>query len=174
MFDIGAIGFLIGQAVGRWGNFVNQEAFGSLTGSSFWGMQSERTISEMGEGLVHPCFLYESLWCLAGFFILNYFSKKRSFKGQIVLLYCVWYGFGRAIIECFRTDSLMIGPFKVSVLVSVLICVSAIIGLIVIINKKKVNVLAEGYEEIFADEAEIEQIENTKANEETENIAEEN
>ena len=61
-----------------------------------------------------------------------------------MLLYCVWYGFGRAIIECFRTDSLMIGAFKVSVLVSVLICVSAIIGLIVIINKKKVNVLAEG------------------------------
>ena len=68
----------------------------------------------------------------------------------------------------------MIGPFKVSVLVSILICVSAIIGLIVIINKKKVNVLAEGYSEIFADEEEIEQIENTEVNEEIENIVEEN
>lgn len=169
MFDIGAIGFLIGQAVGRWGNFVNQEAYGSFTGSSWWGMQSERTVSEMGEGLVHPCFLYESLWCLAGFFILNYFSKKRSFKGQIALLYCMWYGFGRAIIECFRTDSLMIGPFKVSVLVSIIICVSATITYFVIKNKRKVNVLAEGYEEIFADEEETvsaEEIEEIESKEE--------
>ncbi|MBR6509962.1 MAG: prolipoprotein diacylglyceryl transferase [Clostridia bacterium] len=173
MFDIGAIGFLIGQAVGRWGNFVNQEAFGSFTGSSWWGMESERTIFEMGEGLVHPCFLYESLWCLAGFFVLNYFSKKRSFKGQIVLLYCVWYGFGRAIIEYFRTDSLMIGAFKVSVLVSVIICIAAIIILIVVSKKKKVKVLAEGYEGIFAESEETEGLEEVKENElEEENIEE--
>ena len=68
--DLAAVGFLIGQGIGRWGNFMNQEAYGSFTGSSFWGMQSERTILEMGEGLVHPCFLYESIWCIAGFFLL--------------------------------------------------------------------------------------------------------
>ena len=79
MFDIAAIGFLIGQGIGRWGNFVNQEAYGSFTGSSWWGMQSDRTIMEMGEGLVHPCFLYESIWCIIGFFLLHYFSKKRKF-----------------------------------------------------------------------------------------------
>lgn len=196
MFDIGAIGFLIGQAVGRWGNFVNQEAFGGFTGSSWWGMESERTISYMkkyltdiaikdgasyseieaitGEGLVHPCFLYESLWCLAGFFILNYFSKKRSFKGQLALLYCVWYGFGRAIIECFRTDSLMIGPFKVSVLVSVIICIAAIIILIVVSKKKKVKVLAEGYEGIFAESEEVQGLEVAEENESEEDIIEEN
>ena len=89
MFDVAAAGFLIGQGVGRWGNFVNQEAYGAFTGSSWWGMQSEKTISEMGEGLVHPCFLYESIWCIAGFFILNHFSKKRRFSGEISLMYCV-------------------------------------------------------------------------------------
>ena len=81
----------------------------------------------------------------------------------------MWYGFGRAIIECFRTDSLMIGPFKVSVLVSIIICVSAAITYFVIKNKRKVNVLAEGYEEIFADEEETvsaEEIEEIESKEE--------
>ena len=87
MFDVAATGFLIGQGIGRWGNFINQEAYGAFTGSSFWGMQSEKTVSEMGEGLVHPCFLYESIWCIAGFFILNHFSKKRRFSGEISLMY---------------------------------------------------------------------------------------
>ena len=64
MFDLAALGFLIGQAIGRWGNFTNQEAYGTFTGSSWWGMQSDTTIIEMGHGLVHPCFLYESIWCI--------------------------------------------------------------------------------------------------------------
>ena len=66
MYDLASIGFLIGQGIGRWGNFVNQEAYGGFTGSNWWGMESTRTILEMGEGLVHPCFLYESIWCLLG------------------------------------------------------------------------------------------------------------
>ena len=137
MFDIAAIGFLIGQGVGRWGNFVNQEAYGDFTNSSWWGMESDRTIREMGEGLVHPCFLYESIWCIIGFFLLNYFSKKRKFSGQLVLMYAAWYGFGRTIIEFLRTDSLMIGPIKVSVLVSLIACITAVVLLIYMNRKQK-------------------------------------
>jgi phosphatidylglycerol:prolipoprotein diacylglycerol transferase len=104
MFDLAAVGFLIGQAIGRWGNFINQEAYGTVTGSSWWGMQSEVTrmdpdIYALGGGLVHPCFLYESLWCLIGFILLNHLSKKRKFSGQIFLMYGVWYGFGRFFID---------------------------------------------------------------------------
>ncbi len=137
MFDIASVGFLLGQGVGRWGNFINQEAYGTFTNSSWWGMQSERTVLEMGEGLVHPCFLYESIWCIVGFFVLNHISKNRKFKGQMVLLYCAWYGFGRAIIELLRTDSLMIGRIKVSCLLSIILCVVSVVGLLIINSKIK-------------------------------------
>ena len=152
MFDIASAGFLIGQGIGRWGNFVNQEAYGSFTGSTWWGMQSDRTINEMGEGLVHPCFLYESVWCLAGFFILNHFSKKRKFSGQIVLMYCAWYGFGRGFIELLRTDSLMIGNIKVSALLSFVLCVVAITLLTVFLKRSKEAVGAEEYSQVFIEQ----------------------
>ncbi len=155
MFDLAAVGFLIGQGVGRWGNFVNQEAYGTFTGSSWWGMQSDRTIAEMGEGLVHPCFLYESIWCIAGFFVLNYFSKKRKFSGQIFLMYLAWYGFGRGFIELLRTDSLMIGNIRVSALLSYLICIAAAALLVVLTKRVKVNSTNGEYEQIFADEDEV-------------------
>ncbi len=135
MFDLASLGFLIGQGVGRWGNFVNQEAYGGFTGSSFWGMQSERTVSEMGEGLVHPCFLYESVWCILGFFIINRLSRNRKFSGETFLMYCAWYGFGRAFIEMLRTDSLMIGNIKVSCLLSFILCIASIV-LIIVIRKR--------------------------------------
>ena len=148
--DLASVGFLIGQGIGRWGNFTNQEAYGSLTGSSFWGMQSERTVAEMGEGLVHPCFLYESVWCIAGFFLLNYLSKRRKFGGELSLYYCVWYGFGRAIIELMRTDSLMIGPIKVSCLLSILLCLSAGSALIIISKKQRQSENDAVYVEVFS------------------------
>lgn len=148
--DLASIGFLIGQGIGRWGNFMNQEAYGSFTGSSFWGMESERTILEMGKGLVHPCFLYESIWCIAGFFVLNYMSKKRRFSGEIALYYCAFYGFGRAIIELLRTDSLMIGPIKVSCALSFLICISAVTALIIINKKGKEKDKNSNYVEVFS------------------------
>ena len=154
MFDLAATAFLIGQGIGRWGNFVNQEAYGTFTGSSWWGMQSTRTIAEMGEGLVHPCFLYESIWCIAGFFVLNHFSKKRRFSGEITLLYFVWYGFERSIVENLRTDSLMIGPLRVSVLVSIIICLAAAITLITIRKREKTAAADSGYTEMFRDEYE--------------------
>lgn len=152
MFDLAATAFLIGQGIGRWGNFMNQEAYGTFTGSNWWGMQSNRTIAEMGEGLVHPCFLYESIWCIAGFFVLNYFSKKRHFSGEITLIYCVWYGFERAIVENLRTDSLMIGNLRVSVLVSIIICLAAATTLIIASHKRKVAASGDGYVAMFEDD----------------------
>ncbi len=123
--DITSIGFLIGQGVGRWGNFINQEAYGTFTGSDWFGMTGGRIAAEMGsDQLVHPCFLYESLWCIAGFFLLNYLSKRRQYKGQIALFYGLWYGFERTFIELLRTDSLMIGPLRVSCVLSACLCIA--------------------------------------------------
>lgn len=157
MFDLASVGFIIGQGVGRWGNFINQEAYGTFTGSDWWGMQSSRTIMEMGEGLVHPCFLYESVWCIIGFFVLNAVAKKRRFKGQVFLSYIVWYSFARFFIEMLRTDSLMIGKIRVSCLVSALIFIGATIILVVLFKKNKQQVNEGEYETVFAantDEAE--------------------
>lgn len=134
MFDVAVLGFLIGQGIGRWGNFVNGEAFGGNTDSLF-----AMTISSVGTKGVHPCFLYESIWCLVGFVLLHFFSKRRRFDGEITLLYCVWYGFGRAIIEGLRTDSLMWGPFRVSQMLSILLCVAALFVWIVIRSKIRRN-----------------------------------
>lgn len=156
MFDLAATAFLIGQGIGRWGNFMNQEAYGTFTGSNWWGMTSERIAREMNSSnLVHPCFLYESIWCIAGFFILNHISKKRKFSGQITLLYCVWYGFERSIVENLRTDSLyLFGPIRVSVVVSVVIFLGALITLITIHRKQKIAITDTTYVEMFRDEYE--------------------
>ncbi len=151
MFDLTMLGFLIGQAVGRWGNFFNQEAYGTFTGSSFFGMQSEKTIIEMGsEGLVHPCFLYESIWCLIGFILINKLSKKRRFSGETLLMYGVWYGFGRAVIESLRTDSLMIGSLRVSLLLSVIAFIVCLCLLIFL--RKKHSGKNETYNPIISPE----------------------
>lgn len=110
LLDLLSVGLLIGQSIGRWGNFFNQEAFGGET-SLPWGMVSKGTQNK----LVHPCFLYESLWCLAGFLILHALSKRLKFKpGAIFNLYIFWYGLGRFFIEMLRTDSLMFINIKVS------------------------------------------------------------
>lgn len=156
MLDLASLGFLIGQGVGRWGNFVNQEAFGTLTGSSWWGMESVNTIAVCGKGLVHPCFLYESIWCITGFFILNHFSKKRAYSGQIALMYCAWYGFGRAFIELLRTDSLMLGAFRVSSLLSFMLCVGAVTALVIINKKQKAINADKTYIKLFENNEEIE------------------
>ena len=135
IFDIAAVGFLIGQGIGRWGNFMNQEAFGSQTNLP-WGMYSANTYyfemvggvsQKVGPTTVHPCFLYESIWCLAGFVLLHFISRRYyKFKGQMFLSYLVWYGLGRAWIEGLRTDSLWLvdNVIKVSQLLAI-ICVLA-------------------------------------------------
>lgn len=123
MFDLTAMGFLIGQGVGRWGNFVNQEAFGYNTALP-WGMYSEATRAYLQGSTVtlpagvtadpslpvHPTFLYESIWCLAGFALLFFYFKKRRFHGDVALRYAIWYGLGRFWIEGLRTDSLLLAP----------------------------------------------------------------
>lgn len=130
MFDIASMGFLIGQSVGRWGNFFNQEAFGGNTNLP-WAMTGEIVRSgQNGSGYdltlpVHPTFLYESLWCALGLLLLHlWFKNAYRFKGQIFCGYVVWYGVGRFCIESLRTDSLMAGSMRTSQLVAVL----AVIG----------------------------------------------
>ena len=108
VLDVTSLGFLIGQAIGRWGNFVNQEAFGTATDLP-WGMVSDNTQAVVGSSPVHPCFLYESLLCVAGFVLLHFFNLYlRRYDGQTFLLYIVWYGACRFFIEGLRTDSLII------------------------------------------------------------------
>lgn len=138
MCDIAAIGLTIGQAIGRWGNFFNQEAFGSATGSSWFGMISENVEAELGKGnLAHPCFLYESIWCALGFVVLHKLSKNRKFSGQLILSYGVWYGFGRAFIEGLRTDSLYLGSMRISQIISILACVVCAILIVVLTKRAK-------------------------------------
>ena len=134
LLDLVLLGFLIGQAIGRWGNFFNREAFGSETDSFIrMGLLNAAT------GTVtyhHPTFLYESLWNAVGFVILHNLSKKRQYDGQIALGYVLWYGFGRMIIEGLRTDSLMLGDFRVSQLLAGLSCAAAAIALFVLSLRK--------------------------------------
>lgn len=142
MFDLAAMGFLIGQGCGRWGNFFNQEAFGANTKLP-WGMISNTTMEyisnhydELGGKVsaldpIHPCFLYESIWCLIGFIILHFYLKHRKFDGEVFLMYTGLYGLGRFFIEGLRTDSLYLGNIRVSQLVAGT-CVLASLVLIIV------------------------------------------
>ena len=140
MYDLTALGLLIGQTIGRWGNFANHEAFGCNT-TGLFGMTSAkiqtyiRTVYPDGSidpmQPVHPCFFYESMWCLAGFILLHIISKKwRKFDGQIFLMYIVWYGAGRFFIEGLRTDSLYLGTIRVSQAVA---AISVVVGIILLL-----------------------------------------
>lgn len=138
ILDIAMMGFLLGQGIGRWGNFINQEAFGTPTNLP-WRMVSEGT----GMVGVHPCFLYESLWCLLGFVLLHFYGKYRQkYSGQIFFSYLVWYGFERMFVEGLRTDSLYL-PFqlfgmdiRVSQVLSFAIFVTGLVMLIINRNKE--------------------------------------
>ncbi len=128
VLDVAVMGFLIGQGIGRWGNFTNQEAFGTQTELP-WRMVSENT----GMIGVHPCFLYESLWCLLGFVIFHFvFRKIRRYEGEIFYLYLVWYGFERTLVEGLRTDSLML-PFANIRVSQILSCVIFVAGVMLLI-----------------------------------------
>ena len=124
VLDIVALGFLIGQTAGRWGNFFNREAFGAAT-DSFFKMGLYNTVTGVTE-YYHPTFLYESLWNLCGFVGLHFLSKKRKYDGQIALSYMAWYGLGRAWIEGLRVDSLWWGPFRVSQVLAAITCVAGV------------------------------------------------
>ena len=133
VLDILAVGLLIGQSIGRWGNFVNGEAFGDATSSIFAMtiISDGKTVAEN----VHPTFFYESMWNLLGLIILLLYKKKQVFKGELFSLYMLWYGLGRFLIEGLRADSLYIGSIRVSQMLSLaLLIVGAVI---IIIGRKK-------------------------------------
>ncbi len=161
LLDLTGMSLLIGQGIGRWGNYANQEAFGTFTGGNY-GMMSDKIVSYISKypskfGLdgvenigayieennlyVHPTFFYEFVWCMLGFLVLYIILKKcRKFSGQMFLCYGIWYGTGRAIIEGLRTDSLYIGDtgLRVSQLLSMaIVVVSAVLLIINLIKVKK-------------------------------------
>lgn len=152
LLDLAGMGFLIGQTFGRWGNFFNHECFGRNT-TLPWGMTSPRIEAALNSNAgsifnstgvsvdptlpVHPCFLYESLWCLIGFLILHFYYKHRKFDGEIFAMYVFWYGLGRFFIEGLRTDSLMVGHLRISQFVAAVSVIAAFIVIIVVRSKIK-------------------------------------
>ncbi len=133
LLDLVSRGFLIGQSIGRWGNFFNREAFGAPT-EAITRMGLYNTVTGMTE-YYHPTFLYESVWNLIGFVILHVLSKRKKYDGQIALGYCVWYGFGRAIIEGLRMDSLYWGAIRVSQMLAAGSCVVAALILLIQVHR---------------------------------------
>ena len=132
VLDLILLGFLIGQFIGRWGNFFNREAFGAET-DSFLRMGLYKSVT--GSGIIvdstkmyyyHPTFLYESIWNAVGFLLLHFLSKKRKYDGQIALGYLAWYGLGRTFIEGLRTDSLYWGNFRVSQILAAVTCFAGV------------------------------------------------
>lgn len=133
---------ILGQAIGRWGNFINKEAHGTITTYSYLKRLHipEFIIDGMYiNGTYYlPTFFFESIWCLLGFIILLIIRKKNDYKDKGLLLfsYFIWYGIGRFFIEGLRTDSLYIGVFRISQIVSILLIITGIIGIIYIKRKK--------------------------------------
>ena len=129
VLDVVALGFLIGQSLGRWGNFFNREAFGANT-ESFFRMGLYNELTQVWQ-YFHPTFLYESLWNGVGFVALHFLSKRRQYDGQIALGYVAWYGLGRTLIEGLRMDSLYLGSFRVSQLLAAATCFIAVVVLLI-------------------------------------------
>ncbi len=156
MFDLAGTGFLIGQAVGRWGNFINQEVYGNPTGSDWFGIGG----TNMGNELVHPLFLYEMLWNIAVFFVLHKMSKKRAFKGQIFLSYIMSYTFARFWLESMRNTSfiLMLGKMSMSQLFCVLMFAAAITVYVILYKRANVTVREKDYTEVFGEMCDDEEI----------------
>ncbi|PKM95676.1 MAG: prolipoprotein diacylglyceryl transferase [Firmicutes bacterium HGW-Firmicutes-1] len=151
LVDTGVIGLILGQAIGRWGNFFNMEAFGGST-NSFLAMamkvskvkyipnevyEKMITINDAAYIQVHPTFFYESMWCLAVFAILVFYRKHKKFDGELLFIYFIGYGLGRFWIEGLRTDQLLIGSLDIPVsqLLSAILVVGATIG--ILIKRKK-------------------------------------
>ena len=172
LMDVAAPALLVGQAIGRWGNFMNVEAYGRVTVLP-WRMCSPTIADELiGKGLidaegyaqilegslgVHPTFLYESLWNLAALALILVFYKKKKFNGQVFFFYMGWYGLGRAVIEGLRTDSLMLGSIRISQLVAILAFVAGAIMFVFFMKKtpKIMQILpAESVEPTTAEVAE--------------------
>lgn len=127
--DTVIIGVPLAQAIGRWGNFINQEAHGGPTNLP-WGIMVN------GEK-VHPTFLYESIWNIGIFIFLWIFRKKKQYEGEVIVLYTILYSLGRFFIEGLRTDSLMIGPFRMAQVISLVGVIGGIIVHIYLSKKSK-------------------------------------
>ena len=130
--DVVVVGLIIGQAIGRWGNFFNAEAYGQITTLST--LQSQGIPKFIIDGMYilgeyrQPTFLYESVWCLAGFIALLIIRKCKYLKrGQLTGFYLIWYGLARFVIEAMRSDSLMLGNLKIAQVVSVIFVLAGMI-----------------------------------------------
>lgn len=163
LLDLGALGLLIGQGIGRWGNFFNQEAFGTNTETApfrMWSVKIRDTLeATQGDLLlkgmdvnpnapVHPTFLYESVWCIILFIVLHIVvTKYRKFKGEVFILYGIGYGLERMVVEGLRTDSLYIGntTIRVSQLLSAIIVVVFTVWFAVLMVKLKKGTLPRRY-----------------------------
>ncbi len=189
LLDCAGMALLVGQGIGRWGNYANQEAFGVFTNGNY-GMMSDKVISyielhpelyglenvsdiasyiEENNLFVHPTFFYEFAWCMLGVLVLYIITRKfRKFSGQTFLCYGIWYGIERAVVEGLRTDSLYIGNtgLRVSQVLSIVIVVVCLAILAIKLVKLRKNpVLIEGVDYFPADEK---QVEKGKKNEKTE------
>ena len=150
ILDIIAPGLLIAQAIGRWGNFFNSEAHGAAT--TILNLQEKFVPRFIIEGMningiyYEPTFYYESIWCLLGVLILLIIRRKKNIKvGTVSSLYLIWYGIGRFAIESMRTDSLMLGPFKVAQIVSVIMILVGIVIIFINLKKSKYEDLYNNY-----------------------------
>ena len=131
LLDLCAPALALGQAIGRWGNFMNREAFGAET-TLPWRMELHTAAGNVM--YVHPTFLYESLWNFCGVILLLWLSKHKKQDGEVCFTYFIWYGIGRFFIEGLRADSLYWGPFRISQVVGLL---TAVAGMILLFNLKR-------------------------------------
>lgn len=179
LLDCAGMSLLIGQGIGRWGNYANQEAFGVFTSGNY-GMMSDKVISyieknpelyslqgvenieeyiEANNLFVHPTFFYEFAWCMLGVLVLYIITRKfRKFSGQTFLCYGIWYGIERAFVEGLRTDSLYIGntDLRVSQVLSIaIVVVCAVILVVKLLSLRKKPVLIEGVDYFPADEKQV-------------------
>ncbi len=178
VLDMVAPGVMFAQAMGRWGNFFNGEAYGGIVeeGHPLYFLRMGLSPNDLQSGMayVHPTFLYESMWNVVGFVLINaLLYRRKKFNGQIALTYLAWYGFGRMLIESLRTDSLYLGGgdhgIRVSQLVGFLcfaVCTTVIIWMLIRVHRQKkagvyvpvfaAEQLSEGLEVSAADTAETE------------------
>lgn len=155
MFDIVVVPLLLAQAIGRWGNFFNSEAYGISV--DYYTLINIKIIPQFIvdnmyiNGAYHlPMFYFESLWCLLGFIIALFVRRRKYIKEkQIFGFYLIWYGFARFFIEIFRTDSLMLGNIKVARIMSVIM---VIVGVLIEIIQTRKPKLDELYNHINGDE----------------------
>ncbi len=132
LLDIIVVGLIIAQAIGRWGNFFNSEAYGQVTTYAELKAQQIPTFIINGMYILgeyrQPTFFYESTWCFAGFLAMLIIRKYKYLKrGQLTGFYLFWYGLGRLLIEGLRTDSLMLGPIKIAQVVSLVFIIMGIV-----------------------------------------------